>query len=49
MKKIFYEKPTVDLLVVRFEENIMSNANGYHQGGGGKYDNDDTIDNGEYN
>ena len=24
MNKIFYEKPTVELLVVRFEENIMS-------------------------
>ena len=28
MNKIFYEKPTVELLVVRFEENIMSPAYG---------------------
>ena len=47
-KKLFYEQPSCDLLVVRFEENIMS-PNGYHSGGGGTYDpSQDIIENGDY-
>lgn len=43
-----YVAPLSDLLVVRFEENIMSNPAGYHQGGGGSYTNDDMNDNGDF-
>ena len=42
-----YVTPLSDLLVVRFEENIMS-PNGYHQGGGGSYTNDDINENGDF-
>lgn len=37
MNKIFYEKPTVELLVVRFEENLLvisGGANWASQAGG---------------
>ena len=43
-----YVAPLSELLVVRFEENIMSNPNGYHSGGAGSYTNDDTYDNGDF-
>lgn len=46
--KMNYLSPETELLVVRFEENIMSDARGYHVGGAGRYGNDDTIDNGDY-
>ena len=47
-EKQFYTSPEVDVLVVRFEDNILSNPNGYHSGGGGSYDDDDTNNNGDY-
>ena len=47
-KKHIYETPVSDLLVVRFERNILSGANTYHQGGAGHYDDDDTNNNGDY-
>lgn len=43
-----YLSPETELLVVRFEENIMSDANGYHVGGAGRYDDDDTNENGDF-
>ena len=46
-KKQFYEAPETELLVVRFEGNIMS-PNGYTEGGGGSYGDDDTNDNGDF-
>ena len=46
--KELYSSPLSKLLVVRFEENVMSNPGGYHPGGGGNYDDDDTNDNGDY-
>ena len=48
IKKLFYVTPKTEALVVRFEWNIMSNPDGYHQGGGGSYGGDDTNDNGDY-
>ena len=45
--KSLYEAPQVELLVVRFEENIMS-PKGYTSGGGGTYGNDETNENGDY-
>lgn len=47
MTKKHYEIPESELLLVKFEENIMS-PNGYNQGGGGQYGDGDTNDNGEY-
>ena len=47
-KRMDYEVPTVELLVVRFEENILSGANAFHQGGAGHYDNDDTNEMGDF-
>ena len=46
MKKTLYEKPFTELLVIRFEENFCNT--GYHQGGGGTYDNGDINENGDY-
>lgn len=48
IKKSFYEAPDAELLLVRFERAILSNPDGYHQGGGGSYGDDDTNDNGDY-
>ena len=50
MKKLkeLYSSPTTELLVVRFEGNFCGTANGYQQGGGGSYDDNDTNDNGDY-
>lgn len=50
MKKLNYQKPTTDVLVVRFEGIICASdpAHSYHLGGGGSYGNDDTNDNGDY-
>lgn len=48
MNKNLYEKPNTDVLVIRFEGNILSNPGGYQGGGGGNYGNDDTYDNGDY-
>ena len=47
-QKQFYTSPEVDVLVVRFEANIMSGADAFHQGGGGYYGGNDTNDNGDY-
>ena len=33
MKKTDYQKPTCEILVVRFEENIMSPGSGYSKSG----------------
>ena len=46
-KKQFYEAPDAELLVVKFEENIMS-PNGFTQGGGGSYGEGEENDNGDY-
>lgn len=47
--KELYSSPTTEILVVRFEGNIMSNPDGFHQGGGGSYTpGEDINDNGEY-
>ena len=46
--KSLYEAPNTDLLVVRFEQNIMSDPIGYHSGGAGRYVGDDIYDNGDY-
>ena len=49
MKKQFYVTPRTEALVVRFEANIMSNPDGYHNGGGGSYTpGEDINDNGDY-
>ncbi|MBO4340295.1 MAG: hypothetical protein J5835_02555 [Bacteroidales bacterium] len=47
-KTMFYKTPVTELLVVRFEENILSGADAFHEGGGGYYGGDDTNDNGDY-
>jgi len=47
-QKELYSSPTTELFVVRFEENILSNPDGYHAGGGGYYDDEDTNNNGDY-
>ena len=47
MNKKFYEKPSAEVLVVRFE-GVICESGGYHQGGGGSYGDDDTNDNGDY-
>lgn len=49
MKKLkeLYSSPTTELLVVRFEGNFCNT--GYHQGGGGSYnDGEDINDNGDF-
>jgi hypothetical protein len=48
IKKQLYIIPETEVLEVRFEENIMSNPNGYHQAGGGRYYGDDLNENGDY-
>lgn len=47
MNKKHYEIPESELLLVNFEENIMS-PNGYNEGGGGSYGDEDSNDNGDY-
>lgn len=44
--KEVYSQPTAELLVVRFEENVCIPT--YTRGGGGKYEDDEIYDNGEY-
>ena len=50
MKKIkeLYSSPDTTVLVVRFEGMLMGSPDGYHQGGGGSYGDDDTNSNGDY-
>lgn len=44
--KELYSSPTTEFLVVRFEGNFCNT--GYHPGGGGTYDDDDTNENGDF-
>lgn len=50
MKKIkeLYSSPDTTVLVVRFEGMLMGSPDGYHQGGGGSYGDDDTNSNGDF-
>lgn len=50
MKKIkeLYSSPDTTVLVVRFEGMLMGSPDGYHQGGGGSYDGNDTNENGDF-
>ena len=50
MKKLkeLYSSPNTTVLVVRFEGMLMGSPDGYHQGGGGSYDNNDTNEYGDY-
>ena len=49
MKKNYYVNPKTDALVVRFEANLMNSPGGYHNGGGGSYnDGEDINENGDY-
>lgn len=47
-KKLFYAQPTAEVVVVSTVEIICGSPNGYHQGGGGSYGNEDTNDNGDF-
>jgi hypothetical protein len=46
-QKELYSSPKTEILVVRFEETIMS-PKGYQAGGGGFYGGGDTNSNGDY-
>ena len=49
--KELYSSPTTEILVVRFEGNILSGPNDFHDGGAGSYtpgDGGDIIDNGDF-
>ena len=46
--KELYSSPTSELLVIRFEEDVLGNPSGFNPGGGGSYDDDDTNDNGDF-
>ena len=44
-----YCSPTIIPYAVRFEANLMTSPDGYHNGGGGSYTpGDDINDNGDY-
>lgn len=43
-----YSSPNTTVLVVRFEGMLMGSPNGYTEGGGGSYGNEDTNDNGDF-
>ena len=47
MNKKKYENPEAEQFFVKYEENIMS-PNGYTQGGGGQYGDDETNENPDY-
>ena len=47
MKKHPYEQPQAEIVEVHVEGHIL-NQSEYHQGGAGHYDNDETVNNGEY-
>ena len=53
MKKQLYEQPLAEIFELNLQgsclqTNLSDGANGYHQGGGGSYGDDDTNDNGDY-
>ncbi len=44
MKKVFYEKPTTETLVVRFEEGILTGSDGVNQSNHTRYLNGGGLD-----
>ena len=48
-KKLFYETPDAEVLVIRYEEAFLQGPSTDHElGGGGPGDNDDPNDQGNY-
>lgn len=48
MKKKLYKQPDTRILVEECEGLLMLSPFGYHQGGAGYYDDEDTNNNGDY-
>ncbi|MBR5660055.1 MAG: hypothetical protein IKW99_00715 [Bacteroidales bacterium] len=48
-KKIYYEAPEMEQILLKLEQGILTDsATGYNQGGGGSYGDGDTNNNGDY-